>query len=225
MFTSRFLHSGHDAWKPNVPLKLFSLFGTVWSLLPGRLTHSSYPKRRKTFSAKHFKCGKSHQKSKYPRKFVCDRSVGPVGPVRSVRSPIPRRESKLRPAVATTTTTTTTTTSKTPLEGVKATACGVTCIHVKSMIFGQHSSEDTVSEWLRRWTRNPFGSARRGSNPLGVVFTATFPFTYPEALIPSITPKPIASSPFPKWRQPFSAKHFARGKGTPKILKKDVGFT
>ena len=31
-------------------------------------------------------------------------------------------------------------------------------------------SEDTVSEWLRRWTRNPLGSARRGSNPLGVAF-------------------------------------------------------
>jgi hypothetical protein len=29
---------------------------------------------------------------------------------------------------------------------------------------------DTVSEWLRRWTRNPLGFARRGSNPLGVVF-------------------------------------------------------
>ena len=28
--------------------------------------------------------------------------------------------------------------------------------------------EDTVSERLRRWTRNPLGSARRGSNPLGV---------------------------------------------------------
>ena len=28
---------------------------------------------------------------------------------------------------------------------------------------------DTVSEWLRRWTRHPLGSARRGSNPLGVV--------------------------------------------------------
>ena len=27
-----------------------------------------------------------------------------------------------------------------------------------------------MSEWLRRWTRNPLGSARRGSNPLGVVF-------------------------------------------------------
>ena len=31
-------------------------------------------------------------------------------------------------------------------------------------------TEDTVSEWLRRWTRNPLGSARRGSNPLGVAF-------------------------------------------------------
>ena len=29
-------------------------------------------------------------------------------------------------------------------------------------------TEDTVSEWLRRWTRNPLGSARKGSNPFGV---------------------------------------------------------
>ena len=29
--------------------------------------------------------------------------------------------------------------------------------------------QDSVSEWLRRWTRNPLGSARRGSNPLAVV--------------------------------------------------------
>ena len=28
---------------------------------------------------------------------------------------------------------------------------------------------DSVSEWLRRWTRNPLGSARRGSNPLTIV--------------------------------------------------------
>ena len=27
-----------------------------------------------------------------------------------------------------------------------------------------------MSEWLRRWTRNPLGSAREGSNPFGVVF-------------------------------------------------------
>jgi hypothetical protein len=31
------------------------------------------------------------------------------------------------------------------------------------------SRQDSVSEWLRRWTRNPFGSARRGSNLLAVV--------------------------------------------------------
>ena len=28
----------------------------------------------------------------------------------------------------------------------------------------------TVSEWLRRWTRNPLGSARVGSNPAGVAY-------------------------------------------------------
>ena len=33
------------------------------------------------------------------------------------------------------------------------------------------SQHDTVSERLRRWTRNPLGSARRGSNLLGVVVT------------------------------------------------------
>ena len=33
-----------------------------------------------------------------------------------------------------------------------------------------HRKHDTVSERLRRWTRNPLGSARRGSNPLGVEF-------------------------------------------------------
>ncbi len=32
-----------------------------------------------------------------------------------------------------------------------------------------HLQQDSVSEWLRRWTRNPLGSARRGSNPLAVV--------------------------------------------------------
>ena len=33
--------------------------------------------------------------------------------------------------------------------------------------------QDTLSEWLRRWTRNPLGSARRGSYPLGVVFKSS----------------------------------------------------
>lgn len=39
-----------------------------------------------------------------------------------------------------------------------------------SHLRGRDAFKDTVSEWLRRWTRNPLGSARRGSNPLGVVF-------------------------------------------------------
>ena len=33
---------------------------------------------------------------------------------------------------------------------------------------GFRDSRDTVAEWLRRWTRNPLGSARVGSNPTGV---------------------------------------------------------
>ena len=33
-------------------------------------------------------------------------------------------------------------------------------------------NHDSVPEWLRRWTRNPLGSARRGSNPLDVVLSA-----------------------------------------------------
>ena len=28
--------------------------------------------------------------------------------------------------------------------------------------------------WLRRWTRNPLGSARKGSNPLGVALLARY---------------------------------------------------
>ena len=35
------------------------------------------------------------------------------------------------------------------------------------------STKDTVSEWLRRWTRIPLGSARRGSNPLAVASNQT----------------------------------------------------
>ena len=40
---------------------------------------------------------------------------------------------------------------------------------------------DTVAEWLRRWTRNPLGSARVGSNPTGVVFYFVFRFNWIEA--------------------------------------------
>ena len=32
-------------------------------------------------------------------------------------------------------------------------------------------SYDEVAEWLRRWTANPMGSARVGSNPIFVVYT------------------------------------------------------
>ena len=31
-----------------------------------------------------------------------------------------------------------------------------------------HSRYDEVAEWLRRWTANPMGSARVGSNPIFV---------------------------------------------------------
>ena len=43
------------------------------------------------------------------------------------------------------------------------------CARVSGYLSIQENRHDTVSEWLRRWTRNPLGSARRGSNPLGVV--------------------------------------------------------
>ena len=43
------------------------------------------------------------------------------------------------------------------------------------MLAGAHShaeemlARDEVAEWLRRWTANPMGSARVGSNPILVV--------------------------------------------------------
>ena len=43
-------------------------------------------------------------------------------------------------------------------------------MHFVKMNFGLHA---VVSEWLRRWTRNPLGSARTGSNPVySVLFLA-----------------------------------------------------
>ena len=34
-------------------------------------------------------------------------------------------------------------------------------------LFDSHKTEvDEVAEWLRRWTANPMGSARVGSNPI-----------------------------------------------------------
>ena len=35
--------------------------------------------------------------------------------------------------------------------------------------------KDEVAEWLRRWTANPMGSARVGSNPIFVVILFLLP--------------------------------------------------
>ena len=40
----------------------------------------------------------------------------------------------------------------------------------KTQAFEWVDTHDSVSEWLRRWTRNPLGSAREGSNPFAVAF-------------------------------------------------------
>ena len=40
---------------------------------------------------------------------------------------------------------------------------------IRAWILEWPGADDSVSERLRRWTRNPLGSARRGSNPLAVV--------------------------------------------------------
>ena len=40
----------------------------------------------------------------------------------------------------------------------------------KKKAYAWAHEHDSVSERLRRWTRNPLGSARRGSNPLAVDF-------------------------------------------------------
>ena len=37
------------------------------------------------------------------------------------------------------------------------------------MFCSQTATVDEVAEWLRRWTANPMGSARVGSNPILVV--------------------------------------------------------
>ena len=42
-------------------------------------------------------------------------------------------------------------------------------IFTASIVNALSLDHDSVSERLRRWTRNPLGSARRGSNPLAVV--------------------------------------------------------
>ena len=49
--------------------------------------------------------------------------------------------------------------------------------------------QDTVSEWLRRWARNPLGSARRSSNPLGVALPRPFQPVTPFSLHPGTSPR------------------------------------
>ena len=43
-------------------------------------------------------------------------------------------------------------------------------IYLESVLYLK-SLSDEVAEWLRRWTANPMGSARVGSNP---IFVETF---------------------------------------------------
>ena len=47
-----------------------------------------------------------------------------------------------------------------------------------SYAFQMNGHHDSVSEWLRRWTRNPLGSAREGSNPFAVAFACTSHTTF-----------------------------------------------
>ena len=39
-------------------------------------------------------------------------------------------------------------------------------VYVHSALVGLLLTVDEVAEWLRRWTANPMGSARVGSNPI-----------------------------------------------------------
>ena len=48
--------------------------------------------------------------------------------------------------------------------------CFLACVAVGLTNNDAHATTDTVSERLRRWTRNPLGSARRGSNPSVSIF-------------------------------------------------------
>ena len=52
--------------------------------------------------------------------------------------------------------------------------------------------QDSVTEWLRWWTRNPLGSARRGSNPLAVVVPVILCF-YMSGLLRELNPGRLAS--------------------------------
>jgi hypothetical protein len=55
-----------------------------------------------------------------------------------------------------------------------------------------------VAEWLRRWTRNPLGSARVGSNPTGVDFRVNTL----QAIIPFLTNNLFFRGNMTKFRLP-----------------------
>ena len=42
----------------------------------------------------------------------------------------------------------------------------------------KQNSVDEVAEWLRRWTANPLGSARVGSNPILVGYNVVVPHLF-----------------------------------------------
>jgi hypothetical protein len=60
------------------------------------------------------------------------------------------------------------------------------------IIHDSTTHQDTVSEWLRRWTRNPLGSARRGSNPLAVAAFMMARQPTPQRCIAMVGRKPFA---------------------------------
>ena len=64
---------------------------------------------------------------------------------------------------------------------------------------------DTVSERLRRWTRNPLGSARRGSNPLGVALSENSVFVDKECPV-NVWPSRIVYRCFRKISSQFEQR-------------------
>ena len=51
---------------------------------------------------------------------------------------------------------------------------GNMAIGKRNLIIGQVFLSDEVAEWLRRWTANPLGFPRVGSNPILVVSLLIF---------------------------------------------------
>ena len=60
------------------------------------------------------------------------------------------------------------------------------CIHLQVQIHKFVTNTKVVAlmaEWLRRWTRNPMGSARAGSNPAQCEYQSLFFFLLPNFLL------------------------------------------